>query len=73
MFIKTQDNQIVNMDKVIFVQVGKYLNKDRGQLNLHMDGMCISAYEGTIDDAEGAFTTLEEALIKGASFIDYSK
>ena len=73
MFVKTQDNSIVNMDKVIFAQVGKYLNQDMGTLNLHMEGFCMEAYRGTIEEAEDAFLTLTEGLIYGASFIDYSK
>jgi hypothetical protein len=35
--------------------------------------MSIQAYIGTIEEAEDAFHTLEEGLIHGASFIDYSK
>lgn len=73
MFVKTQDNSIVNMDKVIFAQVGKYLNRDMGTLNLQMEGYCMEAYRGTIEEAEDAFNTLTEGLIHGATLIDYSK
>ena len=73
MFVKTQEGTIVNMDNVAFANVVKYINRDKGELTLYLDGMTFQAYVGTIEDAEDAFHTLEEALIHGASFIDYSK
>ena len=73
MFVKTQEGTIVNMDSVAFSNVVKYINRDKGELTLYLDGMTFQAYVGTIEEAEDAFHTLEEALIHGASFVDYSK
>ena len=73
MFVKTQEGTIVNMDSVVFSNVVKYINKDKGELTLYLDGITFQAYVGTIEEAEDAFHTLEEGLIHGASFIDYSK
>ena len=73
MFVKTQEGTIVNMDSVAFSNVVKYINRDKGELTLYLDGMSIQAYIGTIEEAEDALHTLEEGLIHGASFIDYSK
>jgi hypothetical protein len=73
MFVKTQSESIVNMDSVVMVNVVKYLNKDRGELTLYLDGITLQAYIGTIEEAEDAFYTIQEGLIKGATFIDYSK
>lgn len=73
MFVKTQEGSIVNMNSVAFSNVVKYINRDKGELTLYLDGMTFQAYVGTIEEAEDAFHTLEEALIHGASFVDYSK
>ena len=73
MFIKTQEGTIVNMNSMAFANVVKYINRDKGELILYLDGMNIQAYVGTIEEAEDAFHTLEEGLIHGASFVDYSK
>ena len=73
MFVKTQEGTIVNMGSVAFSNVVKYINRDKGELTLYLDGMTFQAYVGTIEEAEDAFHTLEEALIHGASFVDYSK
>ena len=72
MFVKTQEGTIVNMDSVAFSNVVKYINKDKGELTLYLDGMTFQAYVGTIEEAEDAFATLQEALIKGASFVSYA-
>lgn len=73
MFVKTQEGTIVNMDSVAFSNVVKYINRDKGELTLYLDGITFQAYVGTIEEAEDAFHTLEEGLIHGASFVDYSK
>ena len=71
MFIKTKNGSIVNMDKVVYAQVVKYINV--ATLDLHMDNLCIEAYKGTVEDVEEAFQILTEGLMHGASLIDYSK
>ena len=73
MFVKTQSKSIVNMNSVVMANVVKYLNKDKGELTLYLDGMTLQAYIGTVEEAEDAFHTLEEGLIHGASLVDYSK
>ena len=73
MFVKTQEGTIVNMDNVAFANVVKYINRDKGELTLYLDGITFQAYVGTIEEAEDAFNTLEEGLVRGASLIDYSK
>lgn len=73
MFIKTQDNTLINMNSVAFINVTKYLNMNKATLKAYMDGITLDVYTGSIGEAEDAFHTLEEGLIKKAQLISYSE
>lgn len=73
MFIKTQNNTLLNMDRVICMDIIKYLNMHQAEIRAKADGFEFEIYRGDISDVEDAFHTIEEGLIKGASFIDFSK
>ena len=73
MFVKTQSNTLINLDRATCLDLLKYLNRDCATIKVKIDGCDFDIYTGTTEEAENAFHTLEEALIHGASFVDYSK
>lgn len=73
MYIKTQNNTILNMDRVTCMDIIKSINTYYAEIKAKADGFEFEIYRGDISDVEGAFYTIQEGLIKGASFIDFSK
>ena len=73
MFIKTQNETILNMDRVTCCDILKSLDRNYADIRAKADGYEFEIYSGTPDNVEDAFHTIQEGLIKGASFIDFSK
>lgn len=73
MFVKTQNNTLLNMDRVTCMDILKSINSYHAEIRAKADGFEFGIYSGDIDDVEDAFYTIQEGLIKGASFIDFSK
>lgn len=73
MFIKTQNETILNLDRVICCDILKSLNRNYADIRAISDGHEFEIYSGTPADVEDAFYTIQEGLTKGASFIDFSK
>jgi hypothetical protein len=51
----------------------KSINSYHAEIRAKADGFEFEIYSGDINDVENAFYTIQEGLIKGATFIDYSK
>jgi hypothetical protein len=51
----------------------KSINSYQAEIRAKADGFEFGIYVGNIDDVEDAFYTIQEGLIQGASFIDFSK
>lgn len=73
MFIKTQCGTLLNLDRVTCLDLLKYRNRDYATIKVKIDGCDFDIYTGITEEAKDAFHTLEEGLIQGASFIDYSR
>ena len=73
MFIKTQNETILNMNRVTCIDILKSINSYHDEIRAKADGFEFVIYAGNIDDVEDAFYSIQEGLIKGASFIDFSK
>lgn len=73
MFIKTQNETILNMNRVTCMDILKSINSYHAEIRAKADGFEFGIYAGNIDDVEDAFYSIQEGLIKGASFIDFSK
>jgi hypothetical protein len=73
MYIKTQNNTFLNMDRVVCMDILKSINSYHAEIRAKADGFEFEIYGGDINDVEDAFYTIQEGLIKGASFIDFSK
>ena len=73
MYIKTQNNTLVNMDKIVSVDILNSINTHYAEIRAKTDKIEFEIYGGDIDSVEDAFHTIQEGLIKGASFIDFSK
>lgn len=70
MFIVTQNDAILNMDKTTHIYVGHY--KEKSIVKCQIEGFNFDIYEGTKEDVEGAFYTIKEGLIKGAAMVDFT-
>lgn len=73
MYIITQGNTILNMDKVVCMDILKSINTYHAEIRAKADGFEFSIYEGEVNDVTDAFHTIKEGLIKGASLIDFNK
>ena len=73
MYIKTQNNTLLNMDRVVCMDILKSINTYHAEIRAKADGFEFEIYGGDINDVEDAFYTIQEGFIKGASFIDFSK
>ena len=73
MYIKTQNNTLLNMDRVVCMDILKSINTYHAEIRAKADGFEFEIYSGDIDDVEDAFYTIQEGIIKCASFIDFSK
>lgn len=73
MYIKTQNNTLLNMNRVTCMDILKSINSYHAEIRAKADGFEFEIYRGDIDDVEDAFHTIQEGLIKGATFIDFSK
>ena len=73
MFIKTQNNTILNMDRVTCMDILKSINTHFAEIRAKADGFEFGIYRGDIDDVEDAFYTIQEGLVAGATFIDFNK
>lgn len=73
MFVKTQNNTLLNMNRVTCMDILKSINSYHAEIRAKADGFEFEIYSGDINDVEDAFYTIQEGLIKGATFIDYSK
>lgn len=73
MYVKTQNSTLLNMDRVTCMDILKSINSYHAEIRAKADGFEFEIYRGNIDDVEDAFHTIQEGLIKGASFIDFSK
>lgn len=73
MYVKTQNSTLLNMDRVTCMDILKSINSYYTEIRAKADGFEFEIYRGNIDDVEDAFHTIQEGLIKGASFIDFSK
>lgn len=73
MFIKTQNNTLLNMDRVTCMDILKSINNYHAEIRAKADEFEFEIYGGDINDVEDAFYTIQEALINGASFIDFSR
>ena len=73
MYIVTQDNTLLNMDRVVCMDILKSINTNHAEIRAKADGFEFSIYGGEVNDAIDAFHTIKEGLVKGASLIDFSK
>ena len=73
MYIKTQNNTLLNMGRVTCMDILKSVNNCYAQIRAKVDGFEFEIYSGDISDVEDAYCTIQEGLIKGASFIDFNK
>lgn len=71
MFIVTQNDAILNMDKTTHIYLAHYKG-NKSIVKCQMEGFDFDIYEGTKEDAEGAFYTIKEGLIKGAAMVDFT-
>ena len=73
MFVKTQNNTLLNMNRVTCMDILKSINTYYAEIRAKADGFEFEIYSGDMNDVEDAYHTIQEGLIKGASFIDFSK
>jgi hypothetical protein len=73
MYIKTQNNTILNMDRVVCMDILKSINTHHAEIRAKADEFEFEIYRGDVNDVEDVFHTIQEGLIKGASFIDFSR
>ena len=73
MYVKTQNNTLLNVDRVVCMNILKSINTYHAEIRAKADGFEFEIYSGDIDSVKDAFHTIQEGLIKGASFIDFSK
>lgn len=73
MYIKTQNNILLNMDKIVYIDILNSLNTHHAEIRAKSDNLEFEIYNGDIGSVEDAFHTIQEGLIKGASFIDFSE
>jgi hypothetical protein len=73
MYIKTQNNTLLNMDRVVCMDILKSINTYHAEIRAKADEFEFEIYSGDINDVEDAYYTIQEGLIKGASLIDFSK
>lgn len=73
MYVKTQNNTLLNMDRVVCVDILKSINSYHAEIRAKADEFEFEIYSGNIDEVEDAFHTLEEGLVKKAQLISYSE
>lgn len=75
MFVRTQDNRLVNLSnmKVVNTHCLGHPTNNHYSLRANNDNSVYDLYEGTLEKVNLAYETLIEAVIKGASLISYYK
>ena len=73
MYIKTQNNTILNMGRVVCMDILKSINTYHAEIRAKADELELEIYSGDVNDVEDAFYTIQEGLIKGATFIDFGR
>lgn len=73
MFVRTQNNTLLNMDRVTCMDILKSINSYHAEIRAKADGFEFEIYRGDINDVEDAFYTIQKGLTKGASFIDFGR
>ena len=76
MYIKTQNNLLINCDKVSYFKSCSYYSDAEGvydYIEAVIDSNHIKIYEGKEIDVRDAFNEISMGLIRGASLIDYSR
>ena len=74
MYIKTQNNLLVNCDKVSYFRVSNHYSEGvYDYIEAVIDSNHIKIYEGKEIDVRDAFNEISMGLIRGASLIDYSR
>ena len=61
------------MNRVTCMDILKSINTYYAEIRAKADGFEFEIYSGDMNDVEDAYHTIQEGLIKGASFIDFSK
>ena len=72
MYIKTQNNTLVNMDKIVSIDILNSINTHNAEIRAKTDKFEFEIYSGDINNVEDAFNTIQEGLIKEATLIDFS-
>ena len=73
MYIITQNNTLLNMNRVVCMDILKSINTYHAEIRAKADGFEFNIYAGEVNDVIDAFHTIKEGLVQGASFIDFSK
>lgn len=71
MFVKTHENSLINFDGIMCCDIVKIREVATIKAKSH-NGYDFEIYRGTFENTETAFDNLTEAIIKGASLIDFS-
>jgi hypothetical protein len=62
MFLKTENNRLINLDKVSYFDITKCVNEDKAYLNAYSEAGVLEIRSGTICEVEYTLDSLADAI-----------